>query len=445
MKAAEQQVIRRERLLQGLFWGGMALAPLAVLVLLFGQSAGAQRVAITLSVLTIVLLAISIGMRPSVEMLRVDIEHRILDELERVRVRSREDIATAARNTHRALTDQIQAVSDLVAEMRRQLDDVRAQYDEVQAGIMLAQAGHLPHHVSGGGPGVVRHTETVQVTRRTTTVGGDERRGTVYGSRASLDGEWREDGPEAHSGAGDRWASAGRDDGRSPDLGEAHWEATFRSLSREPERPALPRPVSDPPSRYLDDAGPDREPVRVPGRDRPEREYGGRHDRDFDHDREPWERGERSHGDPDRDYRGRDVRDRGYRDRDRSDRDYRDRDYRDRDYEDRDYRERDYGDRHHPDRDRRPRDGDGDGSGWEHEWSHAYERSYSRHRDGRDMEGGRSRDREYRRGPRYEDEPYPDHRDWSYDDGGRYGRDAGYGRGDRGYAPRQRRGYPGGY
>src|SRR5690606_1726972 len=249
--------------------------------------------------------------------------------------------------------------------------DVRAQYDEVQAGIMLAQAGHLPHHVSGGpgGPGVVRHTETVQVTRRTTTVGGDERRGTLYGSRASLDGEWREDGPDARSGAGDRWTAAGRDEGRTPDLGEEQWEATFRSLSREPGRPALPRPVSDPPSRYLEDAGPDREPVRVPGRDRPDREYGGRHDRDFDPDidRGRWERGERSHRDhgrPDRDYRERDDGDYGgrdgyggrdYRDRDDGYRDYRDRDYRDRDSRDRYYEERDHRDRHHPDRDRRPR------------------------------------------------------------------------------------------
>src|SRR5690606_39785627 len=188
------------------------------------------------------------------------------------------------------------------------------------------------------------------------------------------------DGPDARSGAGDRWAAAGRDEGRSPDLGEEHWEATFRSLSREPERPALPRPVSDPPSRYLDDARPDREPVRVPGRDRPEREYGGRHDRDFDPDRESWDRGERRHRDPDRDYRDRDPRERDYRDRDYRDRDqdyhdrdYHDRDHRDRDYHDREPEERDYRDRRHPDRDRRPRDR-GEGGGWAHAWSHAYER-----------------------------------------------------------------------
>ena len=105
MPANPPPEVRRGKLLHGLFWGGMALAPIAVLILLFGQSTGALRVAVTLAVLTIVMLAISIAMRPSVEMLRVDIEHRVLDEIERVRVRAREETTTAARNTHRALTD----------------------------------------------------------------------------------------------------------------------------------------------------------------------------------------------------------------------------------------------------------------------------------------------------------------------------------------------------
>ena len=80
-----------------------------------------SRVAVTLSVLTIVMLAVSVAMRPSVEMLRVDIEHRVLDEVERVRARSREDITTAARNTHRALTEQIQSAGRAIEDMRNQL------------------------------------------------------------------------------------------------------------------------------------------------------------------------------------------------------------------------------------------------------------------------------------------------------------------------------------
>ena len=138
MNASEQRAGRREKVLHGLFWGGMGLAPVAVLVLLFGQSTGSLRVAVTLSVLTIVMLAVSVALRPSVEMLRVEIEHRVLDELERVRVRSREDITTAARNTHRALSEKIQSVAETFDEVRHQIGELQEQLQELQANRMIA-------------------------------------------------------------------------------------------------------------------------------------------------------------------------------------------------------------------------------------------------------------------------------------------------------------------
>jgi hypothetical protein len=155
MNASEQRAARREKVLHGLFWGGMGLAPIAVLVLLFGQSTGSLRVAVTLSVLTIVMIAVSVAMRPSVEMLRVDIEHRVLDELERVRVRSREDITTAARNTHRALTEKIQSVADRFEDVRAQLSELHAQIEDVRANGAIAQAGEISGYAGGpprGGP-----------------------------------------------------------------------------------------------------------------------------------------------------------------------------------------------------------------------------------------------------------------------------------------------------
>src|SRR5258705_14019988 len=133
MPANHPADVRRGKVPHWLFWGGMGLAPLSVLILLFGQSTGTIRVAVTLAVITIVLLAVSIAMRPSVEMLRVDIEHRVLDEVERVRVRAREETTTAARNTHRALTDKIQGLGESVEDLRNQLtqsvDDLRNQAD----------------------------------------------------------------------------------------------------------------------------------------------------------------------------------------------------------------------------------------------------------------------------------------------------------------------------
>src|SRR5258706_1519298 len=189
MPANHPADVRRGKVPHWLFWGGMALAPLAVLILLFGQSTGALRVAVTLAVITIVLLAVSIALRPSVELLRVDIEHRVLDEVERVRVKAREDTTTAARNTHKALSDKIYVLSETI-------EDLRAQVDEVQASGLLAE--HAPALGPGPGPapgpgaaGTVRRTETVHVTRRTTTVGDDDQ-GTVYGSKAAVEGEWRD-------------------------------------------------------------------------------------------------------------------------------------------------------------------------------------------------------------------------------------------------------------
>src|SRR4051794_19940954 len=114
MPAPHAQDARRGKLVQGLFWGGVGLAPVAILVLLFGSGTGSLRIAVTMSVLTIVALAVSIAMRPSVEIMRVDIEHRVLDEMERVRLRTHDDITTAARNTHRALTERIHILNATV-------------------------------------------------------------------------------------------------------------------------------------------------------------------------------------------------------------------------------------------------------------------------------------------------------------------------------------------
>src|SRR5262245_45498850 len=109
-----QQDVRRGPLLHGMLWIGVALAPLAILVLMFGTSVGALRVAVGLSVLTVVLVGASVALRPSVELLRVDIEERVLDEVEQIRLHARHDVAVAARNTHQALTQKIMALADAI-------------------------------------------------------------------------------------------------------------------------------------------------------------------------------------------------------------------------------------------------------------------------------------------------------------------------------------------
>ena len=104
----------------------MALAPVAVLILLFGQSTGALRVAVVLAVITIVLLAFSMAIRPSVDMVRVDIEHRVLDEMERIRLRAQGETHAVARQSHRALTDHIQQLNETISDLRAQVDEVHS-------------------------------------------------------------------------------------------------------------------------------------------------------------------------------------------------------------------------------------------------------------------------------------------------------------------------------
>jgi hypothetical protein len=274
------------------------------------------------------------------------------------------------------------------------VEDLRAQVDEVQASNMLTapQAPALDSGPGGAGnPGTVHRTETVHVTRRTTTVnaGDEDGGGTVYGSRAAVEGDWRErrdDGGRRWEdrwddmAQGRRWAEVRADEhGRELQLGERRsamrsddrgseyrvedrWAALRRddpedqSWFARPEPRALPPARGESSDRYLDGRDDDRFRDAVRSRERD-------HDRGQGYDRD---RGaERDHGyDRDRDY----ERDRGY-DRDR-DRDYerdRGRGY-DRDRE-RDYdRERGYDRGRERDHDRehdrgfppRPRSGDHD-------------------------------------------------------------------------------------
>src|SRR5262245_1465732 len=114
MPAPKARSDRRGRDLHGLLWGGVGLAPLSILILLFGGGTGSLRIAVVFAVLSTTLIAVSVALRPSVELLRADIEERVLDEVEQVRLHARADVATAARNTHRALTERIGALTHTV-------------------------------------------------------------------------------------------------------------------------------------------------------------------------------------------------------------------------------------------------------------------------------------------------------------------------------------------
>jgi len=180
------------KLLVGLFWVGVGLAPLAALLLLLGRGDGPLRVAAVLAVLAVVLIGLSITLRRDTDTVRNELEDTLLDEIDMLREDVRGDIATAARAQHRQFSEKLQTLYESVEALRGQLDAARAGYDRPAAPhIPPAHAGPpRPHAGPQRGPaappvvpgGVVRHTETVQVTTRSTIVDPSESgRGTVYG------------------------------------------------------------------------------------------------------------------------------------------------------------------------------------------------------------------------------------------------------------------------
>jgi hypothetical protein len=334
-----------------LFWAGVGLAPLAALLLVIGSGTGSLRAAVGLVLLSIVLMGLSLALRPRAESVRVELEDTIFDEIDILREDVRADITTAARATHRQFGEKFQYLQDTVEHMRANLDAMRAELHRAQQGVPHhpAAAPHGSVPPPGGrptaGPGVVRHTETVQVTTRSTIVdphADDSRRGgrpgSEWGGRSpqptprddheeswteqklrerlagngqrdrdrdrdrDLDGEivvprerfeGERDGEDRWAGmrSGDRWASVRSDDrGRELRVGE--------------RRAAV----------HSDDSGTE---MRIEDRwaavrreDRRERERD-EHRRDEPRRDEP--RGRWSGADDDADWDSRDDRDRGYR------------------------------------------------------------------------------------------------------------------------------------
>ncbi|GAA1754114.1 hypothetical protein [Luedemannella helvata] len=185
-----QQDQRGARPLVILFWSGVGLAPLAALLFLVGVTSLGG----VLAVLTMVLIGLSITLRRDSDSVRIELQETLLGELDQLRNDVRDDMATAARNTHRTLTERINVLTETVERVRNQaegieavrvqLQQLRVQVEELQSR-PAQQVSAVPQQRQAaappGAPGVVR-TETVEVTRRTMTVEGEER-GTVYGSR----------------------------------------------------------------------------------------------------------------------------------------------------------------------------------------------------------------------------------------------------------------------
>ncbi|MCZ7419436.1 hypothetical protein O7605_07870 [Verrucosispora sp. WMMA2121] len=275
------------KLLTVLFWGGVALAPVAALILLVADGNGPLRFAAVLAILAVVLIGLSIALRTDGGGSHAE---ELREEVDELRRELRGEIVAAAQRGNQAL-DEIQRVQQALAGLRQRVDSggVTAVADDeppgpgrarvpapeapsrqterpaVPAGVYgtaqpapgrtggygaarsgpgndrpaSGSAGVYGSPVrpeqddrpgeSGGRPlGVVRHTETVHVTTRHTIVGES---GGRYGGYPAA---WSESPGERGRGHGidedDHSWSDGDDRSRRDD--SRRWSGTERSDER---------------------------------------------------------------------------------------------------------------------------------------------------------------------------------------------------------------------
>jgi len=223
MPAAEKYATKRGGpLLTATFWVGMGLAPLAALLLLMSQGAGAVKIAAVLAIIAVICIGLSLVLRRDADTIRVELEEAMLDELDTMR----DEVSASTRASHRALTERIRQLQQTVENLRGQLD--------AQVGVIPA----ISHgHAAGmqtrgpGGPGLVRHTETVVTTRSTIVDDDHDQPGRgAPGRRPSRrpPEEWDSRRPtpaarpdDGYQRSGERWASVRADDhGRELVMGE---------------------------------------------------------------------------------------------------------------------------------------------------------------------------------------------------------------------------------
>src|SRR3954470_20787710 len=92
------------RLLRGLIWAGVLLAPLAAAVVLLGQSSGSVRFAVLLIAVSVVLIGASVLIRNDPVLQRMHVEDRVAEEIEVLRrdLRAEFSRATPAGPAHPA-------------------------------------------------------------------------------------------------------------------------------------------------------------------------------------------------------------------------------------------------------------------------------------------------------------------------------------------------------
>jgi len=220
----------------GLLWAGVGVAPLAALALLVGSGERSLRAAIGLALLAVVLIGLAIVLRPAADSVKVELEDTIYDEIDVVRDDVRNDITTAARATHRAFSEKFQHLQETVDQLRAQVESMRA----TAAPPSPHPAAPRPGTATGSVPaGVVRHTETVQVTTRSTIVDPHLEEPPQHTGRATP--TWSEPAPTPSARPGGR-RRAEEDEPWPParEYGSYPVQPDYAQPTRQPNRPTYP-------------------------------------------------------------------------------------------------------------------------------------------------------------------------------------------------------------
>ncbi|MFI7303063.1 hypothetical protein ACIBM8_07620 [Micromonospora aurantiaca] len=265
-------------LLTVLFWVGVGLAPLAALILLIADGNGSLRFGAVLAILAVVLIGLSIALRPDGAPGGVASEE-MREELAQLRRELRAEIVAAAQRGNQAL-DQARRAEEVAGAVRHRLDAAAAGLASAPVSASASPSASAPERPSGaarvpvaGTPdvgrahpagrdedeparagrhdseparatarpdrqasgvygaarvsepmprpetrpvGVVHHTETVHVTTRHTIVGGGEPAGSRYGG---FPGGWSDEERSRGTEPAGQWRAGHREPGRDDRAG----------------------------------------------------------------------------------------------------------------------------------------------------------------------------------------------------------------------------------
>ncbi|GAA2518977.1 hypothetical protein [Pilimelia columellifera] len=126
-----------------MFWGGVAAAPVAALMIVFADGVGAVKIAAGVAVLAVILVALATMLRDGGAG-QGELEEVIFEESDALRHDLREDIKSAVRSVNKAFTERSQVANQELQALRVEVDELRGRLDEAREQLVEAVATLQP-------------------------------------------------------------------------------------------------------------------------------------------------------------------------------------------------------------------------------------------------------------------------------------------------------------